>query len=201
MARREKSGSWGGRRKGAGRKPKLTLPSQQKIASDYYARMQEARELGDTPRRDAVIDGLIAQNHATPRMVKRYLDRWLAPTRWNIKMYRYATEAAPIQWLPKEGIEKLSPGTYVDKRNRRLRLIIDRAGSRKWMFRFEWGFAICDMPLRDPADEEGKGAASEISLTMARELATKASRELAAGQNPIDGSWASARLQSAKSKS
>jgi hypothetical protein len=131
-------------------------------------------------------------------MVRRYLDKWLAPTRRNIKMYRYATEAAPIQRLPEEGIEKLSPGTYVDKRNRRLRLIIDPAGSRKWIFRFQWGFAICDMPLRGP---KGDDTVSEISLTMARELATKAGRRLAAGQNPIDGSWASAPLQSAKSTS
>jgi hypothetical protein len=116
-------------------------------------------------------------------------------------MYRYATEAPPIQWLPEKGIEKLSPGTYVDKRNRRLRLIIDPAGSRKWVFRCEWGFDICDMPLRAPADEKGNDAVSEISLTMARELATKASQKLAAGQNPIDGSWASAALQSANSKS
>jgi hypothetical protein len=36
-------GSWGGRRKGAGRKRKLTLSSRRKIASDYLARMQEPR--------------------------------------------------------------------------------------------------------------------------------------------------------------
>src|SRR5262249_28964567 len=192
--------SWGGRRKGAGRKPKLELSSQRKLASNYHARM-ESRELGDTPRRDAVIDGLMAEFRTTRRMVRRYLDKWLAPTRRNIKMYRYATEGASIQRLPEEGIEKLSPGIYVDKRNLRLRLIIDSAGSRNWIFRFQWEFAICDMPLRDPADDKGSDAVSEISLTMARELATKASRKLATGQNPIDDSWASAALQSAKSKS
>ena len=36
-----KKGSWGGRRKGAGRKRELTLSDRRKIASDYFARMQK----------------------------------------------------------------------------------------------------------------------------------------------------------------
>jgi hypothetical protein len=41
---------------------------------------------------------------------------------------------------------------------------------------------------------------SELSLATARERAKKASLQLAAGQNPIDGSWSSAALQSLRSK-
>jgi len=151
--------------------------------------MQEPREFDDTPRRDAVIRDLMAKFGTTRRMVIRCLDEWLEPTRWNIKMYRFATEGATIQPLPEEKIEKLSPGIYADKKLP-LRLIIDSAGNRKWIFRFIWRFAVRDMVLGGP----------EIPLMKARELATKASRKLAAGQNPIDGSWASAALQSAKSK-
>jgi len=190
VKRRRQIGSWGGRRKGAGRKRKLTLSFRRKIASDYLARMQEPREFGDTLRRDAVIRDLMAEFGITRRMVKRCLDEWLAPTRWNTKMYRSATEGAPTQPLPEKKIEKLSPGIYADKRLP-LRLIIDSAGGRKWIFRFIWGFTVHDMTL----------GGSELSLATARERATKASRKLAAGQNPIDGSWASAALQSAKSKS
>ena len=98
-------------------------------------------------------------------------------------------EGAPTQPLPEEKIEKLSPGIYEDKRLP-LRLIIDSAGSRKWVFRFIWRFTGHEMTL----------GGSELSLATARELATKASRKLAAGQNPITDSWASAALQSAKSK-
>jgi hypothetical protein len=102
VKRRKKSGSWGGRRKGAGRKPKLTLSSRRKIAREYLARMEEPREFGDTPRREAVIRDLMAKFGTTRRMVTRCLDEWLAPTRWNSKMYRSATEDAPIQPLPEE---------------------------------------------------------------------------------------------------
>src|SRR5262249_35144348 len=90
VTRRKKIGSWGGRRKEAGRKPKLTLCSRRKIASDYLARMQEPREFGDTPRREAVIGDLMAKFGTTRRMVIRCLDEWLEPTRWNTKMYRFA---------------------------------------------------------------------------------------------------------------
>jgi hypothetical protein len=87
-------------------------------------------------------------------------------------------------------IEKLRPGIYADK-NLPLRLVIDSAGSRKWIFRFIWRSTVHDMTL----------GGSELSLAMARELATKASRKFAAGQNPIDGSWSSIAMQSLKSKS
>src|SRR5262245_15389565 len=189
VARRKKLGSWGGGRKGAGRKPKLTLSSRRKIASDYLARMQELREFGDTPRRAAVIRDLMAKFGTTRRMVRQCLDEWLAPTRWNTEMYRFATEGTSIQPLPEENIVQLSPGIYDDKKLP-LRLLIDSAGVRKWVFRFIWGFTFCEMTL----------GGSELSLATARELATKARRKLAAGQNPIDGSWASAALRSVKSK-
>jgi hypothetical protein len=101
-------------------------------------------------------------------------------------MYSFATEGTAIQPLPEEKIEKLSPGIYDDKKLP-LRLMIDSAGSRKWIFRFIWRFTGHEMTL----------GGSELSLATARELATKANRKLAAGQNPIDGSWASAALQSA----
>ena len=51
-------GNRGGRREGAGRKRELTVSDRRKIASDYFARMQEGRDLGDTPRRDAIIGEL-----------------------------------------------------------------------------------------------------------------------------------------------
>jgi Arm DNA-binding domain len=126
----------------------------------------------------------------TRRMVRRCLDEWLSPTRWNTKMYKFATEGAPIQPLPKKIIEKLSAGIYDDK-TLPLRLIIDPAGGRKWIFRFIWQSTGREMTLGH----------SELSLAMARKLATIASRKLAAGQNPIDGSWSSTALQSLKSKS
>jgi hypothetical protein len=190
VARRKKIGSWGGRRKAAGRKPKLTLSPRRKIAAGYVARMQELREFGDTPRRAAVIRDLMAEFSTTDRMVRRCLDEWLKPTRWNTKMYRSATEGAPIQPLPEEKIEKLSPGIYADK-NLPLRLIIDSAGDRKWIFRFIWRSTGREMIL----------GGSELSLATARERATTASRKLAVGQNPIDDSWSSPALQSLRSKS
>jgi hypothetical protein len=150
--------------------------------------MLKPREFGDTPRHDALIRKLMAKYNVTHRMVVRCLDEWL-PTRWNRKMYRSATEGASIQPLPEEKIEKLSSGIYEDK-SLPLRLIIDSAGSRKWIFRFIWGFTGHEMTL----------GGSELSLATARERATKERRKLVAGQNPIDGSWASAALQSAKSK-
>jgi Arm DNA-binding domain len=182
--------SWGGGRKGAGRKPKLTLSSRRRIASEYLARMQKPREFGDTPRREAVIGDLMAEFATTRRMIRRCLDEQLAPTRWNTKMYKFATEGAAIQRLPKEKIEKLSLGICEDK-NLPLRLIIDPAGNRAWIFRFIWRSTGYEMTL----------GGSELSLAKARELATKANRKLAAGQNPMDGSWASSALQSLRSKS
>jgi hypothetical protein len=105
-------------------------------------------------------------------------------------MYKYAIEGGEMQSLPARNINKLKPGVYVEKN---LRLIVDPTGKRTWIFPFRWWNTIHHMVLGDPESQE-------ISPTRARELATKASRKLAAGQNPIDGSWASPALQSAKSK-
>jgi|SRR5215813_6741382 len=118
---RATSSNWGGRRKGAGRKRELGLSERREIAREYLARMHEPREFGDTPRRDAVIRDLVAEFEITPRMVRRCLDECLAPTRWHTEMYKQAIEGAEIQPLPREKIEKLSPGIYEDK-NRSLRL-------------------------------------------------------------------------------
>ena len=181
-------GNWGGRRKGAGRKRQLTLSNRRKIASDYLARMKKSRELGDTPHRNALLHELAAKYGVTYRMVVRCLDEFLSDTRWNEAIYGYATEGDGIQPLPAaKEIKKLKSGIYADKK---LRLIVDPAGNRKWVFRFIWQtYCHRDLML----------GGSEVSLATARERATEASRMLAAGQNPIDGSWSSATLQSLRS--
>jgi hypothetical protein len=74
--RQKQIGSWGGRRKGAGRKRELTLSDRRKIASDYHARMQKIRDLGNTPCREAAIR-LMAEYGATHRMVERCLAEFL----------------------------------------------------------------------------------------------------------------------------
>jgi hypothetical protein len=190
VKRRKQVGSWGGRRKGAGRKRQLTLSCRRKIVTDYLAVMQKGRDLGNTPRRDAVIRKLMAKFRVTYRMVVRCLDECLRNARFNVEMWRYATEGPGIQPLPakEKEIEKLRSGIYADKK---LCLIVDSAGNRTWVFRFEWRVTVTDMML----------GGSEMSLATARERATKANRMLAAGQNPIDGSWSSASLRSVKSKS
>jgi hypothetical protein len=182
-------GSWGGRRKGAGRKPELTLSDRREVASDYFARKQKIRDLGDKPRRDAIIEELRAEYGVTHRMVVRCLDDFLRKTRDNEKMWRYANEGDGIQPLPadEKEIKKLRSGVYADKK---LRLIVDQAGNRKWVFRFIWRRTVTDLML----------GGSEVSLATARKRATEASRMLAAGQNPIDGSWSSSALQSLRSK-
>jgi hypothetical protein len=183
-------GSWGGRRKGAGRKRELTLSDRREIASEYFVLTQEGRDLGNTPRRDAVICKLMAKFRVTHRMVVRCLDDFLRNARFNVKQWRYATEGAGIQPLPAEEkeIEKLRSGIYADKK---LRLTVDSTGNRKWSFIFIWGSEVREKIL----------GGSELSLATARERATKASRMLAEGQNPIDGSWSSSALQSLRSKS
>ena len=71
-------GGWGGRRKGAGRKRKLPLSDRRKIASDYFARKQENRDLEDNAAsRDAIIRELAAKYGVTYRMVMRCLDEFL----------------------------------------------------------------------------------------------------------------------------
>src|SRR5256885_12500891 len=129
----------------------------------------------------------MAEYNVTHRMVVRSVAEFLRDIRWNTKMYNHAIEGDELQPLRARNINKLKPGVYVEKK---LRLIVDSTGKRTWIFRFMGGHTILDMVL----------GGREISLTRAREFATKASRKLAAGQNPIDDSWASAALQSARSK-
>jgi len=109
-------------------------------------------------------------------------------------MYRYAIEGAKrIQPLPARDINKraFKPGVYEEnKLRRKLRLNVDSTGKRTWIFPFRWGTTIHHMVL----------GGQKLSLKEARERATEATRKLAAGQNPIDGSWASAALQRANSK-
>jgi hypothetical protein len=191
QAESEGERSWGGRRKGAGRKRKLAVPDRREIANDYFVRMRKDRDLEwqvNPPRREDVIRILMADYRVTHRMVERCLAEFLPDVRSNAAMFKDAREGAEIQPLPARKIEKLKPGVYAGKK---LRLIVKSDDSRKWVFRFFWRSTVRDMVL----------GGSEMSLAMARERATTASRMLAAGQNPIDGSWLSAALQSAKSKS
>ena len=194
-------GSWGGRRKGAGRKRELELSDRREIAGDYFVCMQkrrmgsvagvvEERRVKDRrrrlmmgsvagvveerrPFREALIRELMAEYKVTHRMVVRCVAEFLPDIRWNAKMYKYAIEGAEIRPLPARtrNMNKLRPGVYVEKN---LRLNVDSPGKRTWIFQYRWGSTIHNMVLGGP----------EISLTKARELATKASRKLAAGQNP-----------------
>jgi hypothetical protein len=192
VKRREKIGSWGGKRNGAGRRRVLSIWDRKEIAQDYFDRMQSHRKTTSErrPRREAVIRELMAEFDVTHRMVERCVAEFLPDIRRNSALYEYAVEGMnEIQPLPKQKIEKLKPGVYTENR---LRLVIDSTGNRKWIFRFIWRYTIRDMVVL---------GGSELSLAMARERAIKASLTLAAGQNPIDGSWSSAILQTVKSKS
>jgi hypothetical protein len=222
VTRRKRVGNWGGSRNGAGRKRELERFDRREIAGDYFDCMQkrrigsvagvvEERRVRERRRRlmrgavagvvegrrsfrEALIRSLMAEYKVTHRMVVRCVAEFLPDIRRNVKMYRYAIGGAKrIQPLPARNITKrpFKPGVYVENKSRRkLRLNVDSTGKRTWIFPFRWGTTIHHMVLGGP----------EFSLTKARELATKASRKLAAGQNPIDNSWASAALQSAKSK-
>ena len=121
-------------------------------------------------------------------MVERVIAEFLPEIRSEAAIWAYATEGMnEIHALPARKIDKLKPGVYADKK---LRLIVGADGNLKWVFRFLWRSFVRDKML----------GGSEMSLAVARELATKASRMVAAGQNPIDGSWLSAALESVKSK-
>ena len=179
VKRRKQIGNWGGRRKGAGRKREFTLSVRRKIASDYHARMQKVRDLGNALYREAAIRKLMAKYGATYRMVERCLAEFLPDIRWNKAIYGYANEGEGIQPLPARKIEKLKPGRYIDKKNLSLHLIVNSAGNRKWFFRFvRWSsmkcYVICDKTL----------GGSEVSLATARELATKARRMIKMGRDP-----------------
>ena len=116
-------------------------------------------------------------------MVERVIAEFLPEIRSEAAIWAYATEGMnEIHALPARKIDKLKPGVYADKK---LRLIVGADGNLKWVFRFLWRSFVRDKML----------GGSEMSLAVARELATKASRMVAAGQNPIDGSWSSAALQ------
>ena len=121
-------------------------------------------------------------------MVERVIAEFLPKIRSEAALWAYATEGMnEIHALPARKIDKLKPGVYADKK---LRLIVGADGNLKWVFRFFWRSFVRDKVL----------GGSEMSLPVARELATKASRMVAAGQNPIDGSWLNAALESVKSK-
>ena len=121
-------------------------------------------------------------------MVERVIGEFLPEIRSEAAIWAYATEGMnEIHALPARKIDKLKPGVYADKK---LRLIVGADGNLKWVFRFFWRSFVRDKVL----------GGSEMSLAVARELATKASRMVAAGQNPIDGSWLNAALESVKSK-
>jgi Arm DNA-binding domain len=134
------------------------------------------------PFREALIRTLMAEYKVTHRMVVRCVAEFQPDIRWNAKMYNYAIEGAKrIQPLPARDINKraFKPGVYEEnKLRRKLRLIVDSTGKHTWIFPFLWGTTIHHMVL----------GGQELSLKKARELATKAGRKLAAGQNPINDS-------------
>jgi hypothetical protein len=179
---------WGGKRSGAGRKCKLKISDRAQIAKDYFARMRRAGS-SRPARRESVISKLVVKYGTTHRMVERAIAEFLPEIRLNAKIWAYATEGMnEVQRLPARKIDKLKPGVYADKK---LRLIVGADGKLKWVFRFFWRSIVRDKVL----------GGSEMFLADARELATKASRMVAAGQNPIDGSWLSAALERVKPKS
>ena len=178
MAGSSKNAEWGGKRKGAGRKRGLVFSERRQIASAYFTRRQKVRDLellNHSPRREAVIRKLMTEHGVTRRMVERVIAEFLPEIRLDAKIWAYATEGMnEVQPLPTRKIDKLKPGVYAD---RKLRLIVDSDGNLKWVFRFFWGSIVRDKVL----------GGSEMSLAVARELATKTRRMVAAGQYPIDG--------------
>ena len=178
VKRPNKKSSWGGRRRGAGRKRKLEISDRRQIAKEYFVLMQNREQ--SNPRRESVISELMEQFGVTHRVVERAIEEFLP----ELRIWSYATEGMnEVHPLLARKIDKLKPGVYADDK---LRLIVDSGGNRVWIFRFIWRGTVRDMVL----------GGSEMSPAMARERATKASRMIAAGQNPIDGSWSSAALQS-----
>jgi hypothetical protein len=67
------------------------------------------------------------------------------------------------------------PGRYADGGN--LYLVVEQSGSRHWVFRYR---------RRERRREMGLGSFPDIPLIRARELATEARRQLAAGQDPLE---------------
>ena len=180
--------SWGGKRPGAGRKRKLKISDRVQIAKAYFHARTRRDEESRPARRGTVISELMDKFGTTHRMVERVIGEFLPEIRSEAAIWAYATEGMnEIHALPARKIDKLKPGVYADKK---LRLIVGADGNLKWVFRFFWRSFVRDKVL----------GGSEMSLAVARELATKASRMVAAGQNPIDGSWLNAALESVKSK-
>jgi hypothetical protein len=184
---------WGGKRKGAGRKPELPESTRREIASGYLTYRRKHLD------RQSAIRKLMADFPVTHRMVVRCLNEFLAVAKPDSDLFWDAVEETnEVNDLPKEEneIRKLKPGMYGD-RGLRLRLVVNDAGERQWTFRFFWrkaGFQfaeVCELALGE----------STTSLEDARKLAIKARRTLVEGQNPIDGSWENAVLEGVKSKS
>jgi hypothetical protein len=152
-------------------------------------RKGEASSFSPRRRREDIICELMAKYGATHRMIVRCLDDFLGKIKENENIWSYATEGdgQPLPAQEKE-IKKLRPGIYADA-DIKLRLTVYSTGNRRWSFVFILGTDIREKILGD----------SELSLATARKLATEASRMLAAGQNPIDGSWSSSVLQSLRS--
>lgn len=179
---------WGGKRKGAGRKPELAESTRREIASAYltYGRREQLD-------RQAAIRRLIADFCVTHRMVVRCLNEFLAAAKPDANIFGYAVEGMnEINDLPDEEhkIRKLKPGVYADRKLRGLRLDLD--SKRQWIFCFIW---------RDREFRELVLGELAMSLKNARKLAIEARRKLQKGQNPIDGSWENAVLEGVKSKS
>jgi hypothetical protein len=191
-------GSWGGKRKGAGRKRKLTESKRKEIASEYLNLKRQMRdELEGTPRREAIIRRLM-KNYArlepnldlTQRMVVRSVDEFLSAAKPDADIFGYAVEGLnEIYRLPDEEnkIRKLKPGMYEDRRLK-LRLVLNAAG--KWIFRFLWDEVCCKV-LGD----------SKTPLQEVRKRAIKARGMLISGKNPITGEWLNKDLKRAHSKS
>ena len=87
--RRKKTGGWGGRRKGAGRKPKLLVMKRQNLVSDYFALKQILREKYQKkpPYRDEIIQELMNEHGVSRRMVERCLAEYLPQKRRQHKDY------------------------------------------------------------------------------------------------------------------
>ena len=80
MKRSNKKSSWGGKRPGAGRKPKLEISDREQIAKDYFARMRRDEE-SRPARRKSVISELMDEFGITHRMVERAIAEFLPEIR------------------------------------------------------------------------------------------------------------------------
>jgi hypothetical protein len=146
-------------------------------------------------RREAVIRELMIEHGVTHRMVERAIAEFLPKVRSEAALWAYATEGMnEIHPLPatENKIKTLKPGIYTDHKllyRHKLRLTVNSAGNYQWTFLFIWRSVVRRMVL----------GGSEMSLAVARKRADEASRKIASGQNPIDGSWSNPDLQIAAS--